>query len=322
MNNDFIDYQYYLYYELGNYAQLNNLEFELGFVDKNIDEFDIIFGEFNQLKNLSIREILLPEQVEKFYNNNGLEISQNILPLDLDTFILLGNENIKIKNFEDIFETKHQFKYLIGITYFSEIFNKKFINYHLSNNANIDHVYESQVYLHKNLFKFSNKNILNANYTEIYDSYKNKENVFTIFQDSIILYENGIQEYQLMPQSIYKWNKNLGYFEEKNKNIPYSFFGFSVYMNNINNFGFICHLIGKEVRLDTFTKFNIQIGPLSSYEVHNANLEISEDYLEFLDLKSNNLIEVSKNIDYEKFSLTEIKRDTHSQDLIIDNHLN
>ena len=63
----------------------NNLEFELGIVDKNIDEFDIIFGEFNQLKNLSIKEISLPDQIKRFYRNNGLEISQNILPLDLDT---------------------------------------------------------------------------------------------------------------------------------------------------------------------------------------------------------------------------------------------
>ena len=176
--------------------------------------------------------------------------------------------------------------------------------------------------MHKNLFKFSNKNILNANYTEIYDSYKNKENVFTIFQDGIILYENGIQEYQLMPQSIYKWNKSLGYFEEKKKNIPYSFFGFSVYLNNNDNYGFICHLIDKDVRFDTFTKFNIQIGPLSSYEVKNANIEMSKDYLEFLDLKSNNVIEVRKNIDYEKFSLTKIKQDKYIQDLIINDYLN
>ena len=74
IKNDFIDYQYYLYYELGNYAQVNNLEFELDIVDKNIDEFDIIFGEFNQLKNLSIKEISLPNQIKKFYKDNGLEI--------------------------------------------------------------------------------------------------------------------------------------------------------------------------------------------------------------------------------------------------------
>jgi len=69
INNDYIDYQYYLYYELGNYVQENNIDFELAFIDKNIDEFDIVFGEFNQLKNLSIKEISLPNQIKKFYFN-------------------------------------------------------------------------------------------------------------------------------------------------------------------------------------------------------------------------------------------------------------
>ena len=323
IHNEFIDYQYYLYYELGNYAQENDIDFELGLVNKNIDEFDIIFGEFDELSKLfTTREISLPNQVTKYYNNNGLNISQNILPLDLDTFVLLSDKNIKIENFEDIFNTNNQFKYLFGTTYFSELFNKKLINYHLSNNAKFDHVYESQLNLQKKLFKFSNKNILEANYTEVYDSYKNKENVFTLFQDSIILYEKDIKEYQLMPQSIYKWNKILGYFEKKNKNIPYSFFGFSLYINNYDNYGFICHLIEKETRLNAFTKFNIQIGPLSSYEIRNSNLEISEDYLEFLDFKNHNIVDLNRNIEYEKFSLKEIKKDNYTQNFIINNYLN
>ena len=66
INNDYINYQYYLYYELGNYVQENNINFELAFIDKNIDEFDVVFGEFNQLKNLSIKEISLPNQIKKF----------------------------------------------------------------------------------------------------------------------------------------------------------------------------------------------------------------------------------------------------------------
>ena len=104
IHNEFIDYQYYLYYELGNYAQENDIDFELGLVNKNIDEFDIIFGEFDELSKLfTTREISLPNQVTKYYNNNGLNISQNILPLDLDTFVLLSDKNIKIENFEDIF---------------------------------------------------------------------------------------------------------------------------------------------------------------------------------------------------------------------------
>ena len=78
---------------------------------------------------------------------------------------------------------------------------------------------------------------------------KTKKMYLLFFKTVSFFSENGIQEYQLMPQTIYKWNKSLGYFEEKNKNIPFSFFGFSVYINNNDNYGFICHLIDKEVRL-------------------------------------------------------------------------
>ena len=49
---------------------------------------------------------------------------------------------------------------------------------------------------------------------------------------------------------------------------------------------------------------------------------MSGDYLDFLDLKSNNIIEVRKNIDYEKFSLTKIKQDNYIQDLLINDYLN
>ena len=100
ISNDYIDYQYYLYYELGNYAQQNNIDFELAFIDKNIDEFDIVFGEFNQLKNLSLKEISLPNQIKKFYKENGLDIKSNILPLDLDTLVLLSNQTGSLKNLE------------------------------------------------------------------------------------------------------------------------------------------------------------------------------------------------------------------------------
>ena len=51
LDNKFIDYKYYLYYELGNYALKNSIEFNIEIVDKNIDEFDIIFGEYDELIN-------------------------------------------------------------------------------------------------------------------------------------------------------------------------------------------------------------------------------------------------------------------------------
>ena len=98
MKNDFIDYRYYLYYELDNYAQENSIDFELNIVDKNINDFDIIFGDYNQLKNFSTAEISLPDQIKKFYEVNGLDIKNNILPLDLDTLIILSNQSYSLKN--------------------------------------------------------------------------------------------------------------------------------------------------------------------------------------------------------------------------------
>ena len=42
LDNDFIDYRHYLYYELGNYALAKNIEFEFEYVDGNIEKFDLI----------------------------------------------------------------------------------------------------------------------------------------------------------------------------------------------------------------------------------------------------------------------------------------
>ena len=117
INNDYIDYQYYLYYELGNYVQENNIDFELAFIDKNIDEFDIVFGEFNQLKNLSIKEISLPNQIKKFYEDNGLDIKHNILPLDLDTLVVLSNQTYSLKNLEELSNIFSPIKYTFGMNF-------------------------------------------------------------------------------------------------------------------------------------------------------------------------------------------------------------
>jgi hypothetical protein len=117
INNDYIDYQYYLYYELGNYVQQNDIDFELAFVDQNIDEFDIVFGEFNQLKNLSIKEISLPNQIKNFYEDNGLDIKNNILPLDLDTLVVLSNQASSLKNLEELSNIFSPIKYTFGMNF-------------------------------------------------------------------------------------------------------------------------------------------------------------------------------------------------------------
>ena len=176
INNDFINYQYYLYYELGNYAQINNLEFELDIVDKNIDEFDIIFGEFNQLKNLTIREISLPNQIKKFYKDNGLEISQNILPLDLDTYIVLSNEDYSLKNLEELSNLYSPIKYTFGMNLNNNEDLSKLINFssHQETLKLESNTVESTLSSFNKLYKNTNKNILDANFVELYNSFENK----------------------------------------------------------------------------------------------------------------------------------------------------
>tara|TARA_B100001093_G_C26057709_1_gene689134 strand:- start:120 stop:494 length:375 start_codon:yes stop_codon:yes gene_type:complete len=93
------------------------------------------------------------------------------------------------------------------------------------------------------------------------------------------------------------WNNKNGIFELRIDTIPYSTFGFSAYVNNSNQYGFICHLTKNEVRKNTFKNFNISISPLSEKELKNFN-KIPDGYLEILNLKSQNIL----NVDYPRFS--------------------
>ena len=189
INNDFIDYQHYLYYEIGNYVQQNNIDFELAFVDQNIDEFDIVFGEFNQLKKLSITEILLPNQIKKFYEENGLDIKHNILPLDLDTLVVLSNETSSLKNLEELSNIFSPIKYTFGMNFNNNEHLSRLISFS-SHQQIIDlesHTVESTLSSLNKLYSNANKNILDANFLELYNSYESKENLFTLFSDGIIL---------------------------------------------------------------------------------------------------------------------------------------
>ena len=95
IENSYIDYKYYLYYSLGDYSLLNNIEFTISEVNQNANEFDIIFGEYRDLEKLSLNQTQIPDKVLNFYNNNEIEITGNLFPLDLDTFIILSKENNK-----------------------------------------------------------------------------------------------------------------------------------------------------------------------------------------------------------------------------------
>ena len=298
INNDYIDYQYYLYYEVGNYVQKNNIDFELAFVDQNIDEFDIVFGEFNQLKNLSIKEISLPNQIKKFYEDNKLDIKHNILPLDLDTLVVLSNQNFSIKNLEEISNIFNPIKYTFGMNFNNNEHLSKLILFS-SHQKIIDlesHTVESTLSSLNKLYSNSNKNILDANFLELYNSYESKENLFTLFSDGILLYKNLQNSYfNIFPQNMYKWNEGLGVFDNISDTIPYSYYGFSAFINNTNQIGLLCHLTKQEIRNNTFRNFNLQISPLSMSELKNFE-NLSAEYEEIVNLKNTNIIDKEYNV--------------------------
>jgi len=298
MNNDYIDYRYYLYYELGNYAQENSINFELNIVDKNVDDFDIIFGEYNDLKNFSTTEILLPDKIKKFYEDNGLDIKNNILPLDLDTLIILSNESYSLKNLEELSNFYSPIKYTFAMSFNNNDELSKLIQ--LSSHQDAlkleSHTIESTLSLFNKIYNNSNKNILDANYDELYNSYESKENLFTLFSDGVMLYKNLENSYfNLFPQNKFIWNENLGVFSEISNSIPYSYYGFSAYINNTNQIGLICHFTKDEVRKNTFKNFNLQISPFSMSELRNfENLPIG--YEKIIELKNKYIIEIDQNL--------------------------
>ena len=100
IKNNYIDYKYYLYYALGEYSLKNNIEFTISEVNQNANEFDIIFGEFRDLAKLSLNQTQIPNKVLNFYNDNEVEVKENLFPLDLDTFILLSQDDYEKLNFE------------------------------------------------------------------------------------------------------------------------------------------------------------------------------------------------------------------------------
>ena len=298
MNNDYIDYRYYLYYELGNYAQENSINFELNIVDKNVDDFDIIFGEYNDLKNFSTTEILLPDKIKKFYEDNGLDIKNNILPLDLDTLIIISNQSYSLKNLEELSNVYSPIKYTFAMSFNNNDELPKLIQLssHQDNLKLESHTIESTLSLFNKIYNNSNKNILDANYDELYNSYENKENLFTLFSDGVMLYKNLENSYfNLFPQNKFIWNEKLGVFSEISNSIPYSYYGFSAYINNTNQIGLICHFTKDEVRKNTFKNFNLQISPISMSELRNLeNLPIG--YEKIIELKNKYIIEINQNL--------------------------
>lgn len=294
IDNFYKDYKYYLYYTLGEYSSIKSIDFEVSKIENNIDEFDIVFGEYYDLMKLSHKEPNQSNKIKNFYLSNGIELRNNIYPLDLDTYILISKENSQNLNLEDLSNYFLSTKYTLGMS-FNPINNFiKLFTYTLNNK--VDDLNNTSVLLNLSLFNktFTNMNkyILMSNYEEVYNSYDFNENIFTMFDDGSLLYENlNYSSFQLFPKSKYKWNSDKGYYEINNDIEPTSFYGFSAYLNNNNQSGFICYLIENDIRTSAFTKFNLGISPLSSQEIQHFRDNIPEKYLKILDIKNQNIFE-------------------------------
>ncbi len=302
IDNHYIDYKYYLYYTLSEYSSKNSIDYDLSYVDSNIDEFDIIFGEYYDLEKLSLRKVTYPNQINIFYKNNNITIKNNIFPLDLDSFILISNKELENINFEDLTKINDPNKYTLGLSLYPPENFFKLFNYIL-NNKDTKQSYislESKLNLLKKSYKKMNKNIINSTYEEVYNSYQNSENLYTLFSDGVLLYKDTkYSNFISFPLSKYNWNKENGYFDKDLiVDSPLSFFGFSAYLNNTNQSGFICYLVNEELRLKSFKNFNIELSPLSINELSSIKDNIPENYITLLNKKNEKIFKqnYSKNL--------------------------
>ena len=308
IENNYIDYKYYLYYSLGEYSLINDVEFTISEVNQNANEFDIIFGEFRDLAKLSLNQTQVPNKVLNFYNDNEVEVMGNIFPLDLDTFILLSQDNYEKLNFEEFSELYNPIKYTLGMSFKTEEDIINLILYHLEQpSINVNSLsFELTADLFSKTYQNLNKNIVNNNFLEVFNSYENSENVYTLFSDGILLNKNiDFRSFQLFPKSKYIWDSDEGVFKDSLESKPLSFYGFSAYLNNSQGSGFLCYLIDEEVRLKAFRDFNIQLSPLSINEVRSIEDDLPDNYKKILENKNKNVLKPnysSENKNYDLFS--------------------
>ena len=306
IENSYIDYKYYLYYALGDYSLLNDIEFTISEVNQNANEFDIIFGEYRDLEKLSLNQTQIPDKVLNFYNDNEIEIIGNLFPLDLDTFIILSKENNQKLTFEEFSELYNPIKYTLGMSFQTKEDIINLLIYHLEqpsinlNSVSFELIADLFVKTYENL----NKNILNNDFLEVYNSFENSENVHTLFSDGILLNKNtGFESFQLFPKSKYIWSDEQGKFQQNLETIPFSFYGFSAYLNNFKSSGFLCYLIDEKVRLKAFKDFNIQLSPLSIHEVKKIEDELPDNYVKILENKNKNIFKPDYSSEFKKYDL-------------------
>ena len=182
-------------------------------------------------------------------------------------------------------------KYSIGISFDSKQNFLNILNY-ISGQKSLDfntHQIESSLSFFKANFNYMNNHILYDDYDKLYNSYLDRENVFTFFSDGILLYKNLRDiNFNLLPKSDYLWDTNKGQFINNYEFTNTSFFGFSAYINNIDNIGFLCFLTDAEIRNKTFKNFNIQLSPLSINEINEKDI-INSTHKYLLQNKNKNI---------------------------------
>ena len=323
IENNYLDYKYYLYYALGEYSLINDIEFTISEVNQNANEFDIIFGEFKDLAKLSLNQTQIPNEVVNFYNDNEVEVMGNLFPLDLDTFVLLSKDDYKKITFEELSELYNPIKYTLGMSFKTKEDIINLIIYHLEQpSINVNSLsFELTADLFSKTYQNLNKNIVNNNFLEVFNSYENSENVYTLFSDGILLNKNiDFRSFQLFPKSKYIWDSDEGVFKESIVSKPISFYGFSAYLNNSQNLGLLCYLIDKEVRLKAFRDFNIQLSPLSINEVRSIEDDLPNNYKKILENKNKNILKPNYSLENKKYDLfTGLVFGEYNYDDIIDN---
>ena len=306
IENNYLEYKYYLYYVLGEYSLLNNVKFTISEVNQNANEFDIIFGEFRDLAKLTLNQTQIPDKVLKFYKDNEVEVMKNLFPLDLDTFILLSQDNNKEITFEEFSELYNPIKYTLGMSFQTKEDIINLIVYHLEKPfIDLSSLsFELTTHLFTKTYENLNKNILKNNFLEVYNSYENSENIYTLFSDGILLNKNiNYKSFQLFPKSKFIWNDEEGVYKENIDSKPISFYGFSAYLNNSQSSGLLCYLIEEKVRLKAFRDFNIQLSPLSISEIKNIKDELPDSYIKILENKNKNIFKPNYSSEHQNYDL-------------------
>ena len=324
---EYIDYAPYLYYEIGNFASNSEISYTIELVENNYDKFDIIFGEYYNLKKFQNKDLKFDDEIFDFYQINNIHLSGNILPLDLDTFVILSKNDQKKLTFDELSNFYNPVKYTLGINFSPKDQLYKLFIYNLKRPIveNSDISLEYILTLYSNAFANINKNIIESNFLELVESFDSDENIYTVFSDGILLNKNiNYKYFQLFPSARYSWSDDAGFFKKSELEIPISFFGFSAYINNQDNLGIICHLINEKVRINTFRNFNLQISPLSEKEIQSISLKLPNGYEDLLKNKNKYIYEIDSNEikNYELF-MQIISRQSKFQDTLnLDNYLN